>query len=299
LKLLYFLICFFCLCVIFLMVAFSIFWKNIYWYGIFYLVWFIIAYVFLHLIWKSKIFEWNKNLQKFLSENLDDIMIALVIGVLVWWRLWEVLIYEWDYFSNNLCEVIKVRHWWMSFFGWMLWVVLALFILFKIRKLSWKDFVLLIDCLVFIIPIWIILWRFGNYLNQELYWLIVPEWARGLPDGVVSLLTNLNFFHVYPKIDSFLRINTNFISMLFEWLVLFVLILFVSLKQIRKNDIKIWLNSSVFLIFYSLFRFFIEYLRVDSQSQMIWMFTVSQWIFLCLFILWFIMLFVVKKSNKK
>ena len=148
------------------MVAFSIFWKNIYWYGIFYLVWFIIAYVFLHFIWKSKVLGWNKNLQKFLSDNLDDIMIALVIGVLVWWRLWEVFIYEWEYFSHNLCEIIKVWHWWMSFFGWMLWVILALFILFKIKKLSWKDFVLLIDCLVFIIPIWIILWRFGNYLNQ-------------------------------------------------------------------------------------------------------------------------------------
>ena len=281
------------------MVAFSIFGKDIYWYGIFYLIWFVVAYFFLYFLWKSNILSKYPKLQDFLRKNLDDLMIALIIGVLVGWRLWEVFIYEWDYFSKNLSEIVKVWHWGMSFFGWMLWVILSLIILFRIKKLSWKDFVLFLDCIVFIVPIWIILWRFGNYLNQELYWLVVPEWAWWLSEWLISFLTNLNFFHVYPKVDSLLRVNTNFISMLFEWLVLFLLILFVSLRQIKKKDIKIWLNTSVFLIFYSLFRFFIEYLRVDSQSQMVWIFTTSQWLFLCLFVIWLVwFLFVEKRENK-
>ena len=281
------------------MVAFSIFGKDIYWYGIFYLIWFVVAYFFLYFLWKSNILSKYPKLQDFLRKNLDDLMIALIIGVLVGWRLWEVFIYEWDYFSKNLSEIVKVWHWGMSFFGCMLWVILSLIILFRIKKLSWKDFVLFLDCIVFIVPIWIILWRFGNYLNQELYWLVVPEWAWWLSEWLISFLTNLNFFHVYPKVDSLLRVNTNFISMLFEWLVLFLLILFVSLRQIKKKDIKIWLNTSVFLIFYSLFRFFIEYLRVDSQSQMVWIFTTSQWLFLCLFVIWLVwFLFVEKRENK-
>ena len=266
------------------MVAFSVFWINVYWYWIFYLIGFIIAYLFLCLLWKSNIFSKYTDLQKFLRENLDDLMIALIIWVLLGWRLWEVLIYEWDYFSNNLSEIVKVWHWGMSFFGWMIWVIISLIVLFKVKKLSWKDFVLLLDCLAFIIPIWIILWRFGNYLNQELYWLAVPDWAWWFSDGIVSLLTNLNVFHVYPKVDSLLRVNTNFISIFFEWIVLFLIMFFVSLRQIKKWNIKIWLNSSVFLIFYSLFRFFIEYLRVDSQSQIVWWLTTSQWFFLFLFI---------------
>jgi len=280
------------------MVAFSIFWVNIYRYGIFYLVWFILTYIFLYCLWKSKILDKYQNLQNFLRNNLDDLMIALIIWVLVGGRLWEVFIYEWDYFSQNPLEIIKVWHWGMSFFGWMLWVVLSLIILFGIKKLSWKDFVLLLDCIVFIVPIWIMLWRFGNYLNQELYWLVVPKWAWWLFDGFASILTNLNFFHVYPKVDSLLRVNTNFVSILFEWIILFLLVFFVSRKQIRNEKIKIWLNSSVFLIFYSLFRFFIEYLRVDSQSQIAWVFTVSQWLFLCLFIIWFVWFFFVKKHEK-
>jgi len=296
LKLWFFFVYFCYLCIVSLMVAFSIFGKNIYWYGIFYLVWFVITYIFLYLLWKSKILSRYPKLQDFLRKNIDDLMIALIIWVLIGGRLWEVFIYEWDYFSQNPCEIIKVWHGGMSFFGWMIWVILSLFFLFKIKKLEWKDFILFLDCIVFIVPIGIILWRFGNYLNQELYWLVVPEWFWWFSDNVVSLLTNLNIFHVYPKVDSFLRVNTNFISIFFEWFVLFLFIFLVSLKQIKQKNIKIWLNSSVFLVFYSLFRFFIEYLRVDSQSQMIWIFTTSQRLFLWLFFIWFIMLFITWKS---
>lgn len=280
------------------MVAFSVFWVNVYRYGIFYLIWFLLTYFFLRFLWRSAILSEYPKLQNFLKNNLDDLMIALIIWVLVGGRLWEVFIYEWDYFSQNLSEIVKVWHWGMSFFGWMLWVILSVACLFVIKKLSRKDFLLLLDCVVFILPIGIILWRLGNYLNQELYGLVVPEWAWWLSEWLVSFLTNLNFFHVYPKVDSLLRVNTNFISILFEWIVLFLLILFVSLRQIKKENIKIWLNSSVFLIFYSLFRFFIEYLRVDSQSQMVWIFTVSQWLFLCLFVIWFVFLVIVK-ANKE
>ena len=280
------------------MVAFSVFWVNVYWYGIFYLIGFILTYMFLFFLGKSNILSKYPKLQNFLKNNLDDLMIALIIWVLFGGRLWEVFIYEWDYFSKNLSEIVKVWHGGMSFFGWMLWVILSLIVLFKVKKLSWKDFVLFLDCIVFIVPIGIILWRFGNYLNQELFWLVIPEWAWWLSEWFVSFLTNLNFFHVYPKVDSLLRVNTNFISILFEWIILFLLILFVSLKQIKKKNIKVWLNSSVFLIFYSLFRFFIEYLRVDSQSQMVWVFTTSQWLFLCLFVIWLVMLIsiIVKKK---
>ena len=281
------------------MVAFSIFWVNIYWYGIFYLVWFVIVYLFLYFLWKSNIISNYPKLHSFLKTNLDDLMIALVIGVLVWWRLWEEFIYERNYFSQNPVEIIKVWHGWMSFFGWMIWVILSLSFLFLIRKFSWKDFILFLDCLVFIVPVGIILWRFGNYLNQELYWLVVPEWAWWFSGWLVTLLTNLNIFHIYPKIDTLLRVNTNFISIFFEWIVLFLLVFFVSRNQIRRKNIKIWLNSGIFLIFYSLFRFLIEYLRVDSQSQMIWFFTISQRLFLVLFVVWILFLVFPLKKRKR
>ena len=297
-KLKYFCIYFCCLFSIFFMVAFSIFGISVYWYGIFYLIWFVLAYLFLFFLWKSKVLNKYKNLQNFLRNDLEDLMLALIIWVLVGGRLWEVFIYEWDYFSQNLSEIVKVWHGGMSFFGGMIWVILSIIVLSFIKKLSIKDLLLLFDCLVVVVPIWIILWRFGNYLNQELYWLVVPEWAWWLSNWLVSLLTNLNIFHVYPKIDLLLRVNTNFISIFFEWIVLFLLIFFVSRKQVKSNNIKVWLNSSVFLIFYSLFRFLIEYLRVDSQSQFLWIFTTSQWLFLWLFLIWIIWFVSLEKKNK-
>ena len=298
-KLIYFFVYSFCLYADFLMVAFSIFGINIYWYGIFYLIWFIVAYIFLYYLWKSKILEWYPKLKKFLEQNLDDLMIALIIWVLIGGRFWEVFIYEWNYFVSNPCEIIKVWHGGMSFFGWMVWVVLALIILFFIRKLSRKDLILLFDCLVFVVPLWIILWRFGNYLNQELYWLVVPDWAWWFSGWLYNFFVNTNIFHVYPKIDELLRINTNFISILFEWVFMFVLIFLVSLRQIKRKSIIIWLNSSIFLIFYSLFRFLIEYLRVDSQSQVVWKFTISQWLFFVLFVVWIISLVLVLNRKEK
>lgn len=297
-KLKYFCIYFCCLFSIFFMVAFSIFGISVYWYGIFYLIWFVLAYLFLFFLWKSKVLNKYKNLQNFLRNDLEDLMLALIIWVLVGGRLWEVFIYEWDYFSQNLSEIVKVWHGGMSFFGGMIWVILSIIVLSFIKKLSIKDLLLLFDCLVVVVPIWIILWRFGNYLNQELYWLVVPEWAWWLSNWLVSLLTNLNIFHVYPKIDLLLRVNTNFISIFFEWIVLFLLIFFVSRKQVKSNNIKVWLNSSVFLIFYSLFRFLIEYLRVDSQSQFLWIFTTSQWLFFWLFLIWMIWFVSLEKKNK-
>lgn len=279
------------------MVAFSIFGVNVYRYGIFYLIWFLVTYFFLHFLWKSEILADYPKLRNFLKWNLDDLMIALIIWVLVGWRLWEVFIYEWNYFSNNPSEIIKVWHGGMSFFGWMVWVVLSLIVLFFVKKLSKRDFLLFLDCIVFVVPIWIILWRFGNYLNQELYWLAVPDWAWWIWNWLVNLLTKLNFFHVYPKVDSLLRINTNFISILFEWIILFLIMLLVSSKQVKRKKIKIWLNSSVFLIFYSVFRFFIEYLRVDSQFQIVWIFTTSQWLFLSLFVIWISILIFVSYAS--
>ena len=279
------------------MVAFSIFGLNVYWYGIFYLIGFVITYVFLYFLWNSKILNDFPKLKNFLVNDLDSLMISLIIWVLIGWRLWEIFIYEWDYFLQNPSEIIKVWHGWMSFFGWMIWVVISLIILCIIKNFSWKDLFLLFDCIVVVVPIWIVLWRFGNYLNQELYWLAVPEWAWRMSEWLVSLLTNLNFFHVYPKVDLLLRVNTNFISILFEGVVLFLIILFVSLKQVKKEKIKIWLNSSIFLIFYSLFRFFIEYLRVDSQSQIVWIFTTSQWLFLSLFVIWILIFIFVNYAS--
>lgn len=270
------------------MIAFSIWPINVYWYWIFYLIWFLIWYFFLKFIGRKKIFSKYKNLQNLLSDDVDILLIYIILWVLLWWRLWEVFIYEWWYFSQHLLEIFAVRNWWMSFIWWAIWVLISLLILKKVKKLSNIEFFLLFDTLLVVVPLAIMFGRFGNYLNQEIYGLIVPANYWWMSDFFVTLLTKLNVFHVYDLVDSNLRLNTNFISIFFEWLVLFLILSITFFRNIKKGEIKPWIIIANFLVFYSLFRFFIEYLRIDSQSQYVWLFTKSQRIFIIFILTGFI-----------
>jgi prolipoprotein diacylglyceryltransferase len=96
---------------------------------------------------------------------------------------------------------------------------------------------------------------------------------------------------VYPRVDEALRINTNLLSMLFEGLLLFAVNSILFRKMIKKQFFQIGKITSVFLIGYSLFRFFFEYLRNDAQAEFVGLFTKSQWFFLMVFVGGWIVLF--------
>lgn len=157
------------------MIAFSIWNIHIYWYGIFYLIWFLIAYFFLKRIWSKKFLAKEKMVQQILEFSLEDLLIYLVLWVIIWWRLWEVFIYQWDYFSNNLLEIFAIWHGGMSFFWWMIGVLISVFIFSKVHKLSIRDILILLSLIIVVLPLGIMLWRFGNYLNQELYGIVIPQ----------------------------------------------------------------------------------------------------------------------------
>lgn len=280
------------------MVAFSIFGRNIYRYWIFYLIGFILAYFFLYFIWKKKVFHKFPKLQNLLENDLETLFIILILWVLIWWRLWHVFIYDFQYFLHNPIDIFKVRHGWMSFIGWILWVVLWVTIFIWRKKFSRKEFIILLDLLACILPLCIAFWRLWNFLNQELYWIIFsnPFWRS---ESTIWTLTSLGFLHVYDKIDSALRINTNFLSIIFEWILLFITSIIIFTKQIKNNKRKIWRIWTTFLLRYSLVRFLLEYLRQDSQSEFIWPFTKSQRFFIIFIIIWIIMIILLNRYPKE
>ena len=269
------------------MVAFTIFWRDIYRYGIFYLIGFILAYFFLYFIWRKKYFHRFPKLQNLLENDLESLFIILILGVLIWWRLGHVLIYDFQYFLNNPADIFKIWQWWMSFIGGILWVVLWVSIFIWKKRFSRKEFIILLDLLACILPLCIAFWRLWNFLNQELYWIVFSNsFLRS--EWVVWTLTSRWFLHIYDKIDSALRINTNLLSIIFEWVLLFATLILVFVFQIRKKERKIWKISMIFLLRYSLVRFLLEYLRQDSQSEFIWPFTRSQRFFVIFIVLWII-----------
>ncbi len=280
------------------MVAFSFFWINIYRYWIFYLIWFVISYFFLYRIWKKKYFHKFPKLQNLLENNLETLFIILILWVLIWWRIWHVLIYDFQYFLNNPLDIFKIRQWWMSFIWWILWVIIWVSIFIWNKKFSRKEFMILLDLLCCILPLCITFWRLWNFLNQELYWIIFNNtlwWS----EQTIWTLTSLWFLHIYDKIDSSLRINTNLLSIIFEWILLFITLISIFMKQIKNDKRKIWKIWIIFLLRYSIIRFLLEYLRQDSQSEFIWSFTKSQRFFVIFIITWIIIVICLNRHPKE
>ena len=273
------------------MVALTIFWRDIYRYGIFYLVWFLLTYIFLYIIWKNKYFYKFSKLQNLLENDLESLFIILILWVLIWWRLGHVFIYDFQYFLNNPIDIFKIWKWWMSFIWWILGVVLWVTLFVWKKKFSRKESIILLDLLCCILPLCIAFWRLWNFLNQELYWIVFnnPLWW---PKWTIWALTSIWFLHIYDKVDYLLRINTNLLSIIFEWILLFITIIIVFIKQIKQQSRKIWKISIIFILRYSSIRFILEYLRQDSQAEFVWLFSKSQRFFLCFIIICIILIII-------
>ena len=280
------------------MVAFTIFGWDIYRYWIFYLIWFLLAYIFLYIVWRKQFFHKFPNLQNLLENDLETLFIILILWVLIWWRLGHVLIYDFQYFLSNPLDIFKIWQWWMSFIGWILWVVLWVTIFIWKKKFNRKEYIILLDLLCCILPLCIAFGRLWNFLNQELYWITFenPFWRT---EWTIWTLTSLWLLHIYDKIDSSLRINTNLLSIIFEWILLFITLMIIFTKQIKQQKRKIWKIWIIFLLRYSIIRFLFEYLRQDSQSEFIWPFSKSQRFFLIFIITWIIIAICLSRHPKE
>ena len=111
----------------------------------------------------------------------------------------------------------------------------------------------------------IMLGRIGNFLNQELYGLPISS----LPKRLASTATNLHLTHVYDHVDSLVRLNTNMISSLTEGLLLCVITTITLISMIKKKTRYPGSVLSIFLLGYSAIRFLLEYVRQDSQREII------------------------------
>ncbi len=274
------------ICHYIIMIAFSIGSVDIYRYGIFYFIAFLAGYLFFHRIAKKNIF-WKTfpRLQTFFQKNIDDLILCIFVWVLIGGRLGHVIIYDFQYYLQHPAQIFQVRRWGMSFIWWMFGVVIAFTALARKKKFRFKEIVLLFDIILAILPFGIMLGRIGNYLNQELYGVVVSNRLPKLWYPIFSLFNDIGLFHVYPQVDTFLRVNTNFLSSFFEGFVLLVITLLVIRKRVKTKVPQPGKIVAVFLLRYSSVRFLLEYLRADSQLEFHGRFSVSQ-----RFFLWFLLL---------
>jgi len=225
-------------------------------------------------------------------------IMRIMVWVLLWWRLWHVLIYDFAYYVQFPLKVFAFHEWGMSYIGWIVWVVTVLCWFFWYHKLSKKDILTLFDMTVVVLPFGSLLWRLWNFLNQELYGRPVVELFPTLSNDLLDFRTSLWIFYVYPFVDTTLRLNTNIIASITEWFLLLVIMVssFFWLAYQQKKSLKLstntppsrraWMLSGLFLVCYSFVRFMLEFVRQDSQYEFVWFFSRSQWFFLLFICFW-------------
>ena len=129
-------------------------------------------------------------------------------------------------------------------------------------------------------PIGIFLGRVANFVNSELY----------------GRETDILWSVIFTKIDNITRHPSQIYEALLEGVILFFILFFF----IKKNYLlKPGLISSLFLIFYSLFRFLVEFFRVpDEQVGFIYLnLTIGQIISLIFLSFGFYLFFIKKNEN--
>ena len=249
-------------------VAIQIFSIEIRWYSLAYIFGILIGWLYC-----KKILIKDKNISKL----FDDLISYLIIGIILGGRLGYVIFYNLEYFSSNPIEILMIWQGGMSFHGGLLGVLASTIIYAK--KHNVNKFIFL-DLIAGSAPIGIFLGRIANFLNSELY----------------GRETDILWSVIFTRIDNITRHPSQIYEALLEGVILFFILFFF----IKKNYLlKPGLISSLFLIFYSLFRFLVEFFRVpDEQVGFIYLnLTIGQIISLIFLAFGFYLFFIKKNEN--
>ena len=250
-------------------VAFQILSFEIRWYSLAYIIGILFGWLL-----SKKIFIKNSEINK----KFDDYITYLIIGIIVGGRIGYIIFYNLNYYINNISDIFKIWEGGMSFHGGLIGIVITS-ILFA-RKHHEDPFVYM-DIVALVAPIGIFFGRLANFINSELY-------------GIVS---EVPWAVTFVQIDNFTRHPSQLYEAILEGIILFLILLYFRRKDFLK---KPGLISSLFLIFYSIFRFFVEFFRVPDEQlgYLIFNLTMGQIISL-FFILTGALLFIFKYENKQ
>lgn len=201
-------------------------------YGLMYAFTFIIGFFVLQHLLKTKRFSDLK----ISHENIYDLLLYVMIGVILGGRLGYILLYNASYYLENPLQMLFFWEGGMSFHGGLLGVVIAGLFFAKRKNIHPYD---LADLLVILVPIGLGLGRIGNFINMELY-------------GRVS---NLPWCVQFPQIFG-CRHPSQIYEFLLEGVLLFAIMWFLK-DKIKKRGTLFW----IFIGLYGIFRFILEFFR--------------------------------------
>ncbi len=216
-------------------VAIQIFSLEVRWYSLAYIVGILLG--------------WFLSKKFFISEpkvsgKFDDYLTYLILGLIIGGRLGYVIFYNFEFYINNILDIFKIWQGGMSFHGGVIGIIIASYFFAKKNSQSLFNY---LDIVSLVAPIGIFFGRIANFINSELY----------------GIETNVAWAVQFIQIDNLYRHPTQLYEAFFEGIVLFLILIYFRNKSFSKTPGFI---SGIFLVFYSIFRVTIEFLRVPDEQ---------------------------------
>ncbi|MCF6466500.1 prolipoprotein diacylglyceryl transferase [Clostridium sp. Cult2] len=208
-------------------VAFKVFGIEVMWYGILISIGVVIGTILALKEAKRLGIE---------EDTMIDLLLYAIPIALIGARV-HYVIFSWDYYRNNMVEIFHFRGGGLAIHGAIISAIIVAVIFTRKRKV---DFWKIADACAPSLILGQAIGRWGNYINQEAYGT-----PTDLPWGIIVDGIKVHPTFLYESIGNFL--------------------IFIFLLWYRRNKAKV--SGEVFLLYlmlYSIIRYFVEGLRTDS-----------------------------------
>ena len=203
------------------------------WYGLMYVLGFVAAWILAARRAKE---PWSA----IRPEQVDDLIFYAMIGVILGGRLGYSIVYGWQLWLDDPLYVFKITQGGMSFHGGLVGVMVAMWLWGrKIGHTMWR----MTDFVAPLVPLGLGFGRIGNFINGELW---------GKPTDVPwAFIVDGQALHPSQLYEALL-----------EGLVLFAILWVFSSR--KRPHLAV---SGMFLFWYGVFRFFVEFYRIPDADK--------------------------------
>ena len=205
----------------------------IHWYGLMYLM----AFVQFLLLGRLRIRSPQYQALGWSYKDLEDLLFAGVLGVVLGGRLGYTLFYQPGFYLTHPFNILKLWEGGMSFHVGLLGVILAMLWFAHRHKTT---FFVVSDLVAPLVPFGLAFGRLGNFINGEL-------WGRP---------TDLPWAMIFPQVDMLPRHPSQIYQLFGEGLLLGIILWIFSSKPRPLGQV-----SGLFLLGYGVCRFLAEFAR--------------------------------------
>ena len=185
------------------------------------------------------------------SDTVLNFVIICIPVAIIGARLYYV-VFNWSYYAGDILRIINTRAGGLAIHGGIIGGVITILVYSKKHNKKINEIIKYMDICTFGLILGQIIGRWGNFFNSE---------AHG---GETTRLF-LEKIHIPSFIINGMYINGIYYHPTFFYESILNLIGLITLLIVRKNkNIKNGMLLSIYLIWYSIVRFFIEALRTDS-----------------------------------